>query len=76
MVQPPTSPPADRFHFYAGVARNTVYLTAAIGAASAGLLACDVLLARTLSVDDYGLIVYMVGLISFLLYLSDLGLSR
>jgi len=71
-----TSQPADRFRFYAGVARNTVYLTTAIGVTSGALFACDVLLARTLTKDEYGLIVYVMGFIWFALYLSDLGLSR
>ncbi len=68
---------ASRHHFYARVAGNTFYLAAAIGATSLGLFGLDVLLNRFLGdAAAFGLITYVVGLVSIPLYLSDLGLSR
>jgi O-antigen/teichoic acid export membrane protein len=72
-----SDPSASRYHFYARVAGTTAYLAAAVGASSLGLFGIDVLLNRLLGdAAQFGLITYVVGLISIPLYLSDLGLSR
>jgi O-antigen/teichoic acid export membrane protein len=74
---PPTpTAPSDRYAFYARVAGSTAYLTVALATTNAALFGCDVVLARSLTPRDYGLVIYLTGLVTIVLNLSDLGLSR